>query len=72
MPDAGPTVGELFKAKAATDDQVNAAVEAYVAGSVTTAYPIADGDSLDLTAAVAVHPWANRTVPSKTMNRAPA
>jgi hypothetical protein len=30
MADANPTVGELFKAKAVTDEQVNEAVDAYL------------------------------------------
>ncbi|CAO4138548.1 hypothetical protein [Methylorubrum aminovorans] len=31
MPDPNPTIGELFKAKVVTDEQVNAAVEASLA-----------------------------------------
>ncbi len=62
MPDPNPTVGELFKAKAVTDEQVNAAVEAYRADPGTTAHPIADGYSLDLGGAVAGHPWASEVV----------
>ncbi|MDV2984140.1 UNVERIFIED_CONTAM: hypothetical protein Q9R58_07485 [Methylobacteriaceae bacterium AG10] len=62
MADANPTVGELFKAKAVTDEQVNAAVEAYRADPGTTAHPIADGYSLDLAAAVAGHAWASQVV----------
>ncbi|WP_437870834.1 hypothetical protein ACSD7O_13960 [Methylorubrum extorquens] len=62
MADPNPTVGELFKAKAVTDDQVNAAVDAYLAECSTTAHPIADGYSLDLAAAVAGHGWASRVV----------
>ncbi len=61
MADSSPTVGELFKAKAVTDDQVNAAVEAYFAGEAG-AHPIADGYSLDLAAAVAGHGWASQVV----------
>ncbi|GAA0278117.1 hypothetical protein LNAOJCKE_4530 [Methylorubrum aminovorans] len=62
MPDLNPTVGELFKAKAVTDDEVNAAVEAYLAKPETDAHPIADGYSLDLAAAVAEHGWASQVV----------
>lgn len=61
MPES-PTVGELFKAKAVTDEQVSAAVEAYHADPDTTAHPIADGYSLDLAAAVAGHGWASQVV----------
>ena len=62
MPDPNPTVGERFKAKAVTDEQVNAAVDAYQADPGTTAHPIADGYSLDLTAAVGGHAWASQVV----------
>ena len=62
MPDSSPTVGELFKAKAVTDDEVNAAVAAYLADPETDAHPIADGYSLDLAAPVAGHGWASQVV----------
>jgi hypothetical protein len=61
-PDA--TVGELFKAKAVTDEQVNAAVEAYLSDPQAGVHPIADGYSLDLTAAVAEHRWASEVIAS--------
>ncbi|GEL44194.1 hypothetical protein MEX01_47850 [Methylorubrum extorquens] len=61
MADPNPTIGELFKAKAVTDDEVNAAVEAYLADP-DTAHPIADGYSVDLAAAVAGHGWASAVV----------
>lgn len=63
MPES-PTVGELFKAKAVTDDQVNAAVDAYLAKPETDAHPIADGYVLDLGAAVTGHLWASEVVAS--------
>lgn len=62
MADAGPTVGELFKAKAVTDEQVNAAVEAYLADPGAEAHTITDGYSLDLAAAVAGHGWAKQVI----------
>lgn len=62
MADPNPTVGELFKAKAVTDDEVNAAVAAYLADPETGAHPIADGYSLDLAAAVGGHGWASQVV----------
>ncbi|QIJ76170.1 hypothetical protein GU700_17170 [Methylobacterium sp. NI91] len=62
MPDPNPTVGELFKAKAVTDEQVNAAVEAYLVKPETDAHLIADGYVLDLGAAVAGHGWASQVV----------
>ncbi|MGW5960649.1 hypothetical protein [Methylorubrum thiocyanatum] len=64
MPDPNPTVGELFKAKAITDEQVSAAVEAYLATPDTSEHPIADGYSLDLAAVVAGHGWASQVVAS--------
>ena len=62
MPDLNPTVGELFKAKAVTDDEVNAAVEVFMKDAETGAHPSADGYSLDLAAAVAGHGWASQVV----------
>ena len=57
---ASLTVGDLFKAKAVTDEQVNAAVERYLAEPKTSAHPIADGYTVDLAAAVAGHGWASQ------------
>ena len=62
MADSSQTVGELFKAKAVSDDQVNAAVDAYLADLGSTAHPIADGYSLDLAVAVAGHGWASQVI----------
>ena len=56
------TVRELFKAKAVTDDEVNAAVDGYLGECSTTAHPIADGYSLDLAAAFAGDGWASQVV----------
>ncbi|MDV2985727.1 UNVERIFIED_CONTAM: hypothetical protein Q9R58_15555 [Methylobacteriaceae bacterium AG10] len=55
MPDPNPTVGELFKAKAVTDDQVNAAVEAYLAEPRPGVCPLGDTYVLDVDAAVRAH-----------------
>lgn len=57
---ASLTVGDLFKAKAVTDEQVNRAVETYLTKPDTAAHPIADGYTVDLAAAVAGHGWARR------------
>lgn len=62
MPDPNPTVGELFEAKAITNEQVNAAVEAYLAGPEAGAHPITSGYTLDLAAAVAGDGWAAQVV----------
>ncbi|MBB5765906.1 hypothetical protein ABEV34_11735 [Methylorubrum rhodesianum] len=55
MADSSPTVGELFKAKAVTVQQVDAAVEAYLTDLEASAFPIADGYVVDLDSAVAEH-----------------
>ncbi|MGW5960199.1 hypothetical protein [Methylorubrum thiocyanatum] len=62
MADPNPTVGELFKAKAVTDEQVNAAVDAYLARPHTAAYPITDGYALNLLDAVSGHRFATKVV----------
>ncbi|MBB5762629.1 hypothetical protein ABEV34_09410 [Methylorubrum rhodesianum] len=62
------TVGELFKAKAVTDEQVSAAVETYLTKPKTSAHPIADGYTVDLGAAVARHGWARRLMASPKTN----
>ena len=62
MADPNPTVGELFKAKAVTDDEVNAVVGVFMKDPETGAHPIADGYSLDLAAAVVGHRWASEVV----------
>ena len=63
-----PTVGDLFKAKAVTDEQVNAAVERYLAEPGTSAHPIADGYVVDLAAAVSGHGWASRITANPATN----
>lgn len=65
MADTSSTVGDLFKAKAVTDEQVNAAVEAYFAKPETDAHAIADGYMLDLGSAVAGHGWARQVVANR-------
>ena len=62
MADSSPTVGELFKAKAVTDDEVNAAVEVFMKDAEAGAHPIAAGYSLDLAAAVGAHLWASKVI----------
>lgn len=54
------TVGDLFKAKAVTDEQVSAAVETYLMKPDTSAHTIADGYTVDLAAAVESHGWASQ------------
>ncbi|CAO4192382.1 hypothetical protein [Methylorubrum extorquens] len=62
MADSSPTVGELFKAKAVTDEQVNAAVEVYLSDLEAGIFPIADGYVVDVDAAVVKHLWASHVI----------
>lgn len=62
MIDTGPTVGEHFKAKAVTDEQVNAAVEAHLKDPEAYEHLIAEGYSIDIAAAVLGHAWASQVV----------
>jgi hypothetical protein len=62
MADSSPTVGELFKAKAVTDDEVNAAVEAYLTDLEAGIFPIAAGYVVDVDAAVVKHLWASHVI----------
>jgi len=56
------TIGDLFKAKAITDEQVSAAVDAFLAGPASEPFPIADGYRVDLAAAVAAHAFTTMMV----------
>ncbi|MDR7040474.1 hypothetical protein J2X36_005257 [Methylobacterium sp. BE186] len=56
------TTGGLFKAKAITEDEVFAAVDAYMADPTTALFIMGDGYGLDLNAAVRSHAWAAQTV----------
>ncbi|CAO4136737.1 hypothetical protein [Methylorubrum extorquens] len=62
MADSSPTVGELFKANAVTDDEVNAAVEAYLTDFEAGIFSIADGYVVDVDAAVVKHLWASHVI----------
>ncbi|KAB1068747.1 hypothetical protein [Methylobacterium planeticum] len=59
-----PTIGELYKAKAITADDVVAAVEAYMADPTTTLFVMGEGYGLNLSEAVRSHPWSRTTVAS--------
>ena len=50
-----PTTGDLFKAKAITSDEVDAAVDAVLAKPEIGAYPIGGGYLLDLGVATKAH-----------------
>ena len=55
MLEPNPTVGELVKAKAITDEQVSAAVEAYCNDPTTAGFMISDDYAVNLLDAVTVH-----------------
>ncbi len=63
-----PTIADLFKAKAVTDEGVDRAVETYLAAPGTSAHPIADGYTVDLAAAVSQHGWARRITANPKAN----
>jgi hypothetical protein len=60
--ESSPTVGELFKAKAVTDEQVSAAVEMYLSDLEAGIFPIAAGYVVDVDAAVVRHLWASHVI----------
>jgi hypothetical protein len=62
MADSNPTVGELFKAKVVTDEQVNAAVEVYLSDLEAGIFTIGDGYIVDVDAAVVKHLWASHVI----------
>ena len=59
-----PTTGELSKAKAILDDEVNVAVDAYLATSDMGPFPIAKGYHINIAAAVQAGEFARRTMAS--------
>ncbi|CAO4167862.1 hypothetical protein [Methylorubrum aminovorans] len=66
MADSSPIVGEFFKAKVVTDEQVNAAVEAVLAGKLDDRSELAEGYVLDLAAAVKASAFATSVLRDKT------
>jgi hypothetical protein len=61
MANASQTTGELFKAKAVTDADMAAAVDAFMADSSTPAFLFGEGYRIDLAEAVHAHEWASVT-----------
>ena len=53
-----PTTSALLKAKALSDDDVDAAVEAYIADTRTTVFVVGDTYQVDLRAAMKAHAFA--------------
>ena len=60
MASTNPTIGELFKAKAVTEADVGAAVDAFMTDPTTTLFILGEGYGVDLAAAVAAQAWATR------------
>ncbi|ACS43776.1 hypothetical protein [Methylorubrum extorquens] len=65
MADQTPTLGELFKAKKVLDEEVVAAVDAYMADPTTGLFMIGEGYGVDLAAAVAANGWATERYNAK-------
>ena len=61
MPDL-PTTGDLFKAKAVTDDELTIAADAYLATPDMGPFPIAKGYRIDIAAAVEANTHAKGMV----------
>ncbi|WP_156368999.1 hypothetical protein [Methylobacterium sp. Leaf100] len=55
MANVPPTTGELFKAKAVTEADIVAAVDAFMADPNTTAFLFGEGYRLDIAEAVRAH-----------------
>lgn len=66
MPDSNPTVGELVKAKAVTDEQVSAPVDAVLAGKLDERAELAEVYVLDLAALVKASAFATSVLSDKT------
>ena len=59
-----PTIGELFKAKVVSDDEIAAAVDLFMREPAVSLFRFAEGYSLNVAAAVEAHPlvWARTIV----------
>ena len=55
------TTGELFKAKAVTDADIAAAVDAFMADTSASAFLFGEGYRIDLAEVVRAHEWASVT-----------
>jgi hypothetical protein len=56
------TISSLLARGKISNSDIAAAVEAYLSDPETTAYPLGDQFSLDLSAAVAAHPFTAKTL----------
>ncbi|MGW5960938.1 hypothetical protein [Methylorubrum thiocyanatum] len=66
MSDPPPTVGELFKAKAVTDDDVTALIDAVLDGRMAERFELAEGYVLDVAAAVKGNAFATAILRDKS------
>lgn len=69
MHEPSTTVGELYKAKAVTDEQVNAAVEAYCDDPTTTGFAITDSYAINLLDAVSRHNFTQMVLSDPASSR---
>ena len=61
MANTPPTTGELFNAKALTDADIAAAVDAFLADRSTSPFLLGEGYQIDLAETVGAHEWASLT-----------
>ncbi|MFE1597508.1 hypothetical protein [Methylobacterium sp. ID0610] len=64
------TLGELLKANLVSDEDLNAAVSGYLADPTLGPRQIADGITLDITAAVLANRWATDVLADEEMSEA--
>ncbi|MCJ2079829.1 hypothetical protein [Methylobacterium sp. J-090] len=62
---APQTTGELFKAKAVTDSDIAAAVDAFLVDPSISGFLFGEGYRIDLAEAVSAHEWAFVTTSNK-------
>ncbi|MEG9501074.1 MAG: hypothetical protein MIN69_04260 [Methylorubrum extorquens] len=66
MNDKSPSVGELFKANVVTHDDMNALIDAVLAGRMNVREELAEGYTLDVAAAVKANAFATAVLRDKT------
>lgn len=59
---ADPTIGDLFKAKAITSDEVNTAVDVFMRDPTVSLFRFASGHTIDPAAAVKDHEPSRKAV----------
>lgn len=65
MADQIPILGELYKGKKVLEEEVAAAIDAYMADPTTGLFMIGEGYGVDLAAAVAANGWATERYNAK-------